>query len=142
MKFLIVLISLVICLTPTTALAQNNSNLRITKEQIQKLEQVNCRLKTIDKLASQDIISGTQAQKIQQDYLTELAEIVPPQINSPAEIARIINKQKSEQNISHTLPIPILSFAQILAVFSSFLLAIAVCWLAKLYLVPSHHSRN
>ncbi|MEM8722888.1 MAG: hypothetical protein AAGE84_26995 [Cyanobacteria bacterium P01_G01_bin.39] len=136
MKFLIVLISLIIWLTPATALAQSNSNLRLTEEQIQKLERVNCRLKTIDDLVAQDIISVTQAQKIQQDYLSKSAGIVTIQFNSPAEIMSIINKQKSEQNISHSLPIPILSFAQILAVFSSFLLAIAVCWLAKLYLIP------
>ena len=134
MKFIVILISLLVWLTPATAWA-NSSNLKLTTKEIQELQQAQCSLKTIEELVSEGIISTTEAKNIQTDYLAKFKNILPPNIDSSADLDEVIKNVGDSQGFWQSIQ-GVFSFAKIIAIFSSFLLTIALGWLASLYLIP------
>ena len=136
MKFFATLILLIlIWLIPGVALAEDNLNFGLSTEEVQELQQVQCSLNTVERLTSEGIISTTEAEIIQTKYLSELEDILPIRPHDSEELAQIIANNRLAGNFGQRR-LGLNSFAKIIAVFSSFLLTIALGWLASLYLIP------
>ena len=134
MKFFATLV-LLIWLIPGVALAEDNLNFRLSTEEVQELQQVQCSLKTVERLISEGIISTTEAEIIQTKYLSELEDILPVRPHDSEELTQIIANHRLAGNVGQRR-LGLNFFTKIIAVFSSFLLTIALGWLASLYLIP------
>ena len=125
MKILVVFISLLIWLTPGTALALPDSGLSLTPQEI---KEVKCSLETIDRLLSTEIISTEEANRIKASYASQFDL-------TDTELDRALAEEQHSQNLTKRLT-GLLSFANLIAIFASFLLAFAFGKLAILYLIP------
>ena len=135
MRILASIIALLIWFKPVTALAAEASYLNLEKVQIEKLQQIDCAWKTTDKLLAENLISNAEALKIKASYATKLNTIIPGLELSNVDFRELIEEQSNTQNLEQRLR-GLFSFTNIVATVSSFILAIAIGWLIRLYLLP------
>lgn len=133
MRFLGLIIALLICLTPSAALAEQ-PNLNLTSSQIEELKNIRCGWSTVDKLLSEDFISNAEALKIKANYTAQLKSISGDLNTEHLNLERIIEYQKNVNRFQQNLK-GLFSFTNILATASSFLLAIAIGSLITIYLI-------
>ena len=134
-QFLVVIIALLIWLTPSTALAAKQPSLNLTSEQAEELQHIRCGWETTNQLLSEDFISDAEAVKIKASYTAKLKSIIPNLDISHTEFEQIIQYQNNAHNFGQSLR-GLFSFTNIVETVSSFLLAIAIGWLIRLYLLP------
>ena len=135
MRILGLIIALLILLIPGTALAAKQPNLNLTSEQIESLQHIRCGWDTTNQLLSEDLILDAQAVKIKASYTSKVKSIVPNLDISQTDFSELIEYQNNANNFSKNLT-GLLSFTNIVATVSSFLLAFSIGWLIKLYLLP------
>ena len=129
MKIWVIVISLLIWLTPEIVLAAPSST-GLSSKQItrQEIENAKCSLETIDRLLSTEIISEKEANRIKTNYASQFNL-------TNTELDQLIVEQRDSLSLTKRLA-GLFSFANLIAIFSSFLLAVAFGALAILYLIP------
>lgn len=134
MRILVSIIAILIWLTPSTALAAK-PNLDLTSEQVESLQEILCGWKTTNQLLAEDLVSNAEALKIKDSYTTKLKSIIPDFDVSNTDFTELIKYQNDTNNFKQRLK-GLFSFTKIVATVSSILLAIAIGWLIRLYLLP------
>ncbi|WP_019509391.1 hypothetical protein [Pleurocapsa sp. PCC 7319] len=135
MRILTAIIVLLIWLKPSAALAVQPSYLSLEKVQVEKIQQINCIWKTTEELLSKNLISDAEGSKIKASYATKLSTIIPELDISNLDLSELIEHQNNTNNFEQRLE-GLFSFTNIVATVSSFILAIAIGWLMRLYFLP------
>ena len=134
-RILAAIIALLILLKPSVAFAAQPSHLSLEKAQLEEIQQIHCIWKTTDELLSKSLISDAEASKIKASYATKLSTIIPDLDHSNLNFSALIEHHNKTNDLEQRLK-GLFSFTNIVATVSSFILAIAIGWLMRLYFLP------